>query len=63
VTAAGVFQTPQVSVLLETAATGLLEVVEEDQAPQVSVDLLVATTGLVVVVVVVELQPDQSSRL
>jgi len=61
VTAAGVFQTPQVSVLLETAATGLLEVVEV-QASQVSVDLLVATTGLGVVVVV-ELQPDQSSRL
>jgi hypothetical protein len=60
VAATGVFQLPQVSVV--EATTGLVVVVEDDQAPQVSEVLVVATTGLVVVVVV-ELQPDQSSRL
>lgn len=57
-TAAGVFQTPQVSVLLE-ATTGLAEVVE-DHSPQVDwvVVVVFAAAG-----VVLELQPAQSSRL
>jgi HJR/Mrr/RecB family endonuclease len=43
-------QTPQVSVVLLEATTGLVVVVVVDQTPHVSV--VVATTGLVVVVVV-----------